>query len=220
MRGGRARHILRACSAPDHLASLSSYCSSRELSSSPAKIKPADIPSIAAAVKDDAPALNRIEQIIDLGSEAVPALVPLAGSQNEAERYTAIAALGRIGTADGAKPADIEATTKALAGRLDDPNVSLRAYAAGGLVAMGDKRGVPVLIEALSVQQRGYLSAPPPNSSTPPPTARSTSTPASPSATTRSRTRRRAPPRSSSGATGGRPPATGCSGTRASASSG
>lgn len=112
-------------------------------------------------MKDDAPALNRIEQIIDLGSEAVPALVPLAGSQNEAERYTAIAALGRIGTADGAKPADIEATTKALAGRLDDPNVSLRAYAAGGLVAMGDKRGVPVLIEALSVQQRGYLSAPP-----------------------------------------------------------
>lgn len=132
-----------------------------EESKAPAKIKPADIPGIAATVKDDAPALNRIEQIIDLGSEAVPVLVPLAGSQNEAERYTAIAALGRIGTADSAKPADIEAATKALASRLDDPNISLRAYAAGGLVAMGDKRGVPVLIEALSVQQRGYLSVPP-----------------------------------------------------------
>ncbi|RLT38744.1 MAG: HEAT repeat domain-containing protein [Chloroflexi bacterium] len=130
-------------------------------SKAPAKIKPADIPGIAAAVKDDAPSLNRIEQIIDLGSEAVPALVPLAGSQNEAERYTAIAALGRIGTSDGAKPADIEAATKALASRLDDPNVSLRTYAAGGLVAMGDKRGMPVLIEALSLQQRGYLSVPP-----------------------------------------------------------
>lgn len=127
----------------------------------PAKIKPADIPGIAAAVKDDAPSLNRIEQIIALGSEAVPALVPLTGSQSEPERYTAITALGRIGTANGAKPADIEAATKALASRLDDPNISLRTYAAGGLVAMGDKRGVPVLIEALSVQQRGYLSVPP-----------------------------------------------------------
>ena len=130
-------------------------------SKAPAKIKPADIPSIAAGIKDDAPALNRIEQIIALGSEAVPALVPLADSKNEGERYTAIAALGRIATADGAKPADIDAATKALAGRLDDPNVSLRTYAAGGLAAIGDKRGIPLLIEALSVQQRGYLSVPP-----------------------------------------------------------
>lgn len=127
----------------------------------PAKIKPADIPSIAAGVKDDAPALARIEQIIDLGSEAVPALVPLADSLNEGERYTAIVALGRIATADAAKPGDIDAATKSLANRLSDPNVSLRTYAAGGLVAMGDKRGIPVLIEALSVQQRGYLSVPP-----------------------------------------------------------
>ena len=130
-------------------------------SKAPAKIKPADIPSIAAGVKDDAPALNRIEQIIALGSEAVPALVPLAESQNEGERYTAIVALGRIATASNAKPADIETATKALAGRLSDPNVSLRTYAAGGLAAAGDKRGLPVLIEALSVQQRGYLSVPP-----------------------------------------------------------
>lgn len=193
MRDGRARHILRAGSAPDpplaspRLAALTLLVTGELLVAcngepkAPAKIKPADIPGIAAAVKDDAPALNRIEQIIDLGSEAVPALVPLAGRQNEAERYTAIAVLGRIGTADGAKPTDIEASTKALASRLDDPNVSLRTYAAGGLVTVGDKRGVPVLIEALSVQQRG----PPLNSSTPPPTARSTSTPTSPSATTR-----------------------------------
>jgi len=127
----------------------------------PAKIKPADIPSIAAGVKDDAPALARIEQIVDLGSEAVPALVPLVDSPNEGERYTAIVALGRIATADAAKPGDIEAATKALASRLTDPNVSLRTYAAGSLVALGDKRGIPVLIEALIVQQRGYLSVPP-----------------------------------------------------------
>lgn len=130
-------------------------------SKTPARIKPSDIPSIAAGVKDDAPALNRIEQIIALGSEAVPALVPLAVSTNEGERYTAIVALGRIATASNAKPADIEAATKALGGRLTDPNISLRTYAAGGLAALGDKRGIPVLIEALSVQQRGYLSVPP-----------------------------------------------------------
>ncbi len=70
-------------------------------------------------------------------------------------------ALGRIATADATKPGDIEASTKALAGRLTDPNVSLRTYAAGGLVALGDKQGIPVLVEALSVQQRGYLSVPP-----------------------------------------------------------
>lgn len=127
----------------------------------PAKIKPAEIPSIAAAMKDDAPALSRIEAIVALGSEAVPALLPLAESQSEAERYTAIAALGRIATALDAKPADVDAATKALAGRLADPNVSLRTYAAGGLAAVGDRRGLPVLIEALSVQQRGYLSVPP-----------------------------------------------------------
>lgn len=130
-------------------------------SKTPPKIKPADIPGIAAGVKDDAPALARIEQIIALGSEAVPPLVPLAESPNEGERYTAIVALGRIATADNAKPADIEAATKALAGRLADPNVSLRTYAAGGLAALGDKRGLPVLIEALNVSQRGYLSTPP-----------------------------------------------------------
>lgn len=125
------------------------------------RIKVEDIPSIAVAVKDDAPALKRIEEIIALGSEAVPALVPLAESQNEPERYTAIAALGRIASTAQAKPADIEAASKALAGRLTDPNISLRTYAAGGLAAIGDKRGLPVLIEALNVQQRGYLSVPP-----------------------------------------------------------
>lgn len=125
------------------------------------RIKVGDIPAIAVAVKDDAPALNRIEEIIALGSDAVPALVPLAESQAEAERYTAIAALGRIASAEGAKVADIESTSKALAGRLTDPNVSLRTYAAGGLAAIGDKRGLPVLIEALNLQQRGYLSVPP-----------------------------------------------------------
>ncbi len=127
----------------------------------PVKIKPAEIPGIAAQVKDDAPSLQKIESIIDLGSEAVPSLVTLAESQKEPERYTAIAALGRIATASNAKPADVEAATKALGGRLTDSNVSLRTYAAGGLAALGDKRGLPVLIEALSVQQRGYLSVPP-----------------------------------------------------------
>lgn len=133
----------------------------KDKSATPPKIKPADIPSIAAGVKDDAPALQRIEQIVALGSEAVPALVSLAGSQNEPERYTGIVALGRIATSSKATAADVDAATKALAGRLQDPNVSLRTYAAGGLAALGDKRGLPVLIEALSVQQRAYLSVPP-----------------------------------------------------------
>lgn len=130
-------------------------------SDGPAKAKVADIPAIAAAVKDDVPALKRIEEIIALGSEAVPALLSLAESQSTAERYTAIAALGRIASADGAKAADVEAASKALAGRLTDPDISLRTYAAGGLAAIGDKRGLPVLIEALTLQQRGYLSVPP-----------------------------------------------------------
>jgi HEAT repeat protein len=111
-------------------------------------------------VKDDAPALQRIEQIIALGSEAVPASSPLAASQSEPERYNAIVALGRIAVFSQVTPADV-AATKALVGRLEDPNVSLRTYAAGGLVALGDKRGLPVLVEALNVQQRGYLSVPP-----------------------------------------------------------
>lgn len=124
------------------------------------KIKPADIPAIAANVRDDATTLSRIEEIIALGSDAVGPLTALA-DRGESERYTAIVALARIGTAPNAKAADIAAIKTTLAGRLQDPHVTLRTYAAGGLAALGDSRGLPVLIDALAVQERALFSEPP-----------------------------------------------------------
>ena len=82
-----------------------------------------------------------VEALRRLGREARPALVEALQSENPLVRWAAAAALGDIG--DEAAAADLKRG-------LEDDSTSVRVRSAYSLAQLGDRSGVPVLLDALA----------------------------------------------------------------------
>jgi len=95
--------------------------------------------------------LAAVNDLLELDSSAVPALLDLLKSPDDLNRWAGIYALYLL-----AQPEDIPAIAKFL----DEPNLSIRARVAATLLMLGDTRGIPVLEEALLSDQVLVFSHP------------------------------------------------------------
>jgi len=95
----------------------------------------------------DPDSFNRVEEIVDIGEPAIPVLLEMLDDKDLSKRWAAIYALSRI-----VYDVDEERRREVLPSIRDafnDPNPTIRQTAAGTAVAIGDKDGIPILIEYL-----------------------------------------------------------------------
>ncbi|HEX55133.1 MAG: hypothetical protein DRO95_00795 [Candidatus Altiarchaeales archaeon] len=101
---------------------------------------------------------DRVEEIVEIGEPAVPYLIELLYSNDTYHKWAALYALSRIGhEVDRKKQEEIISHVKNL---FDDKNPTIRQTAAGIAVGLGEKEGIPILIEYLKSDDTRLLSKP------------------------------------------------------------
>ena len=112
-----------------------------------------------AEVGSDPQSVRAIEEVIDLGPDAIGPMVELAGSSEFKERWASVVALGRLAH-EGDERQRAEAVA-ALHGLMKDEDPTIRTYAAGALAGLGEVAGLAVLIDALELTEPAAFSSPP-----------------------------------------------------------
>lgn len=107
---------------------------------------------------EDPRSFERISEIVDLGEEAIPTLGNLLEHQDDHTRWASIIALGNIGYRNKTKKTEISSI---LEKAFDDQDNTLRMLAAAYAVSLGNKRGIPVLIESLKICEPTRYGEPP-----------------------------------------------------------
>lgn len=102
---------------------------------------------------------DRVEELVALGPEALAEVRALVERDELSTRWAGVYTLVRLH--DEVEGDERTAVVADLEGLLDDPAVTVRTMAAGGLTLMGERSGIPVLIDGLSEEGTLAYSEPP-----------------------------------------------------------
>lgn len=119
-----------------------------------------EIETIMSSFDEENPeSFNSVEQLVDLGQDAIPKLLEKAEDDDLHTQWASLYALSRLGY-------DSDTNTKAgiitvVKGKFENESASIKVMAAGIAVVLGEKSGIPVLIESLSEKDMLLLTEPP-----------------------------------------------------------
>jgi hypothetical protein len=115
--------------------------------------------TVASFDETDVNSFNSVEGLVDLGPGAIPQFLELLDDDDPYSKWAALYALSRV--SHQADSTTKEQVKEKLQEYYDSDVTSFRVIAAGAALTLGDKEGIPVLIEGLENQDMLMLTEPP-----------------------------------------------------------